>query len=52
MQHRLRCISAKGVHSNSQLSYLFLQYFGLDKGSTLDSFVELVKIVAKLSFSR
>ena len=35
MQHRLRFIGAKGVHSDSQLSYLFFQYFGLDNGSTL-----------------
>ena len=35
MQHRLRFIAAKGVHSDSQLSYLFFQYFGLDNGSTL-----------------
>ena len=36
MQHRLRFIGAKGVHSDSQLSYLFFQYFGLDNGSTLN----------------
>ena len=36
MQHRLRFIGAKGVHSDSQLSYLFFQYFGLDNGSTLE----------------
>ena len=35
MQHRLRFIGAKGVHCDSQLSYLFLHYFGLDNGSTL-----------------
>ena len=36
MQHPLKFISAKAGHTNSQLSYLFLLHFGLDKGSTLD----------------
>ena len=36
MQLRLRFITDKGVHSDSQLSYLFLHHFGLDNGSTLD----------------
>ena len=44
MQHRLRFIGAKAVHSNSQLSYLFFQYFGLDNGSTLVSEVVSKKI--------
>ena len=35
MQLRLRFITDKGVHSDSQLSYLFLHHFGLDNGSTL-----------------
>ena len=35
MQHRLRFIGAKEVHSNSQLSDVFFQYFGLDNGSTV-----------------
>ena len=41
MQHRLRFIGAKGVHSDSQLSYLFFQYFGLDNGSTLPKLLNL-----------
>ena len=32
---RQRFIGAKGLHSDSQLSYLFFHHFGLDKGSTL-----------------
>ena len=35
MHLRLRGISTKTVHSDSQLSYLFFQYFGLDSGPTL-----------------
>ena len=42
MQHRLRFIGAKGVHSDSQLSYLFFQYFGLDNGSTLHTIIRYV----------
>ena len=48
MQHRLRFIGAKAVHSNSQLC-LFFQYFGLDNGSTLvdDMLIELAPLLRR-----
>ena len=43
MRHRLRFIGAKGLHSDSQLSYLFFHHFGLDKGSTLDRKKQIIE---------